>query len=428
MTASREFETAETWAREEDRRDPLAWAREAFALPPGPGSVPLVYLAGHSLGLMPKQAPELIEAELEDWARHGVEGHFGARTPWYSSHETVREPLARLCGARPDEVVAMNGLTVNLHLMLVSFFRPSAGRNKILIEESAFPSDRYAVATHLQARGLDPGRCLLVARPRDGEAVLRTEDLEALLAEQGGEIALVLLGGVQYYTGQRFDLERITRAAHHAGCMAGYDLAHAVGNVELALHDWDVDFAVWCSYKYLNAGPGAVAGCFVHERHGHDPSVVRYGGWWGNDPRTRFRMQQNEEFVPVRGADGWQLGNPPVLALAPLRASLAMFDRVGMPALAQKARRLTGYLEFLVAAAAAAGLTQLTPADPAARGCQLSFRVPRGAARVADAMRGAGVVVDVREPDVVRLAPVPLYNTFHEVWRAARALVEACGR
>jgi kynureninase len=420
------FDAAETWATEEDRRDPLAWAREEFAHPRDADGAPLAYLSGNSLGLMPKAVPELMRAELEDWARLGVEGHFDARTPWYAYHEAVREPLARLAGARPDEVVAMNGLTVNLHLMMVSFYRPSGARRLILIEDSAFPSDRYAVATHLRARGQDPKDCLLVARPRAGEATLRTEDLESLLARRGEEIALVLLGGVQYYTGQRFAIERITASAQRAGCVVGLDLAHAIGNVELELHRWGVDFAVWCSYKYLNAGPGAVAGCFVHQRHGENPDLPRFAGWWGNDPATRFRMHLNEEFVPRAGADGWQLSNPPILAMTPLRASLALFDRAGLPALRQKAIGLTGYLEFLVDQRGSNGLELLTPRDPAHRGCQLSYRVRGGGPAILKAVRSRGVVADLRQPDVIRLAPVPLYTTFVDVRRAAAALVEAC--
>jgi kynureninase len=420
------FDAAEAWAMEEDRRDPLAWAREEFALPRDADGTPLAYMSGNSLGLMPNVVPELVRAELEDWARLGVEGHFDARTPWYSYHEAVREPLARLVGASPDEVVAMNGLTVNLHLMMVSFYRPAGGRRLILIEDSAFPSDQYAVATHLRARGQDPKECLLMARPRQGEATLRTEDLESLLARRGDEIALVLLGGVQYYTGQRFAMERVTAAARRAGCVVGLDLAHAIGNVELELHRWGVDFAVWCSYKYLNAGPGAVAGCFVHQRHGENPDLPRFAGWWGNDPATRFRMHLDEQFVPRAGADGWQLSNPPILAMTPLRASLALFDRAGLPVLRQKAIRLTGYLEFLVDQRGAAGLELLTPRDPAQRGCQLSYRVRGRGEPTLKAVRNRGVVADLRQPDVIRLAPVPLYTTFSDVRRAALALLEAC--
>ncbi|MGH7561260.1 MAG: kynureninase [Gemmatimonadales bacterium] len=421
------FEASEEWAREQDRADPLAWSREAFELPRDPGGEPLAYCCGNSLGLMPRSAGEMVRAELDGWARLGVEGHFEGDAPWYSYHELFRAPLARLVGAAPDEVVAMNSLTVNLHLMLVSFYRPGPGRRAILIEEPAFPSDRYALTTHLAARGEDPERTLLLVRPREGEATIRTEDLEGLLETRGREIALVFLSGVQFATGQRFDLARLAAAAHRAGCRFGVNLAHAIGNVELALHEWNVDFAVWCSYKYLNGGPGAVGGCFVHRRHGEDRAVPRLAGWWGNDPATRFRLHENQTFVPAPGADGWQLSNPPILAMAPLRASLDLFDRAGLPALREKSARLTGYLEYLLDQAGPGRLRILTPPLPEARGCQLSIQVRGGGREALDALRARGVVGDFREPDIIRLAPVPLYNTYRDVWRAARALLEVTG-
>jgi kynureninase len=422
--ASRAYAANEDWARAQDAADPLAPLRDEFAMPVDADGHPLVYLCGNSLGLMPRAVPRLVNRELEDWARLAVEGHLEARTPWYSYHEEFRDRTARLVGAWPVEVVLMNSLTVNLHLMLVSFYRPAGRRTRILIEEAAFPSDAYAVASHVAARGLDPADAVVVARPRPGEDTLRTEDLEALIAEQGDRLALVLLPGVQYYTGQRFDLARLTRAAHGAGALAGFDLAHAVGNVPLALHDWDADFAVWCSYKYLNGGPGAVGGCFVHERHGRDATVPRFAGWWGNDPATRFRLHLNEAFVPREGADGWQLSNPAILSLTPLLASLEQFDRAGMPALRAKAEALTGYLEYLLDRLPPGRARLLTPREPAARGCQLSLLVPRGAREAFDALRARGVVPDFRQPDVIRMAPVPLYNSFHDVWRAGQALVE----
>lgn len=416
------FRPEEAWATEQDTRDPLGWARTEFELPVGRDGEAPVYFAGNSLGLMPKAARSLVAAELDDWSRLGVEAHLEGRTPWYSYHGELREALARLAGALPSEVVAMNSLTVNLHLMLVTFHRPEGRRSKILMEEAAFPSDAYAVASHLRSRGIDPVDGIIVARPREGEATLRTEDLELLLAERGSEIATVWLGGVHYYSGQLLDLARITRAARSAGCLVGFDLAHAIGNVELRVHEWDVDFAVWCSYKYLNGGPGAIGGCYLHERHGRDPSLPRYAGWWGNDPATRFRMHLNAEFVPVEGADGWQLSNPPVLAMAPLRAALALFDRAGMASLVAKSARLTGYLEYLVARLPSGHLEPITPQAPDQRGCQLSLRIPVRAKDVVDALRRRGFVTDYRQPDVLRVAPVPLYNTFHEVWRFGRAL------
>ena len=422
MTAPPPFRPEEGWALEQDRRDPLGWARREFELPLDAEGRPLIYFCGNSLGLMPRSARALVQAELEDWARLGVEAHFDARSPWYSYHETLREPLARLVGAQPGEVVGMNSLTINLHLMLVSFYQPAGRRRKVLIEAGAFPSDAYAVASHLAARGI--GReAIVVAAPRAGESCLRSEDLEALLAEQGDEIALVWLGAVHYYTGQLLELARIARAARAAGAVVGFDLAHAAGNVPLALHDWGVDFAVWCSYKYLNAGPGAIGGCFVHERHGRE-ALPRFAGWWGNDPATRFRMQSLPEFVPVAGADGWQVSNPPILSMAPLRAALALFDRAGMAALRAKSEGLTGYLEFLAARIGNGRLAQLTPRDGAARGCQLSLHAGPRAEQLVQALRARGVITDYREPDVIRAAPVPLYNSFHEVWRFARLLEE----
>lgn len=416
----------EAYALRLDAEDPLAPYRDRFCLPPGRDGAPSIYFCGNSLGLMPKAARDAVEQELHDWATLGVEGHFHARTPWYSYHEEFRESGARLVGAKPGEVVMMNGLTVNLHLMMVSFYQPTPGRHKILVEAPAFPSDSYAIQSQLLHRGFGAAEGLIVARPRPGEEAIRTEDIEELLlAQRGGEVALVLLGAVNFHTGQRFDIPRITAAAKRAGAVVGFDLAHAAGNVPLALHDWDVDFAVWCSYKYLNAGPGAVAGCFVHAAHGRSVHLPRFAGWWGNDPATRFRMHLEETFVPREGADGWQLSNPPIFSLAPLTASLAIFDEAGMPALRTKSERLTGYLEYLIDRSGSPRIVQITPRDPAARGCQLSLKVSDSGRALFDRIRRAGVVCDFREPDVIRVAPVPLYNTFHEVWRFAQILARA---
>ena len=417
----------EAWALAQDAEDPLAWAGSQFARPVDDAGRPLTYFCGNSLGLMPLGVKDDVVALLDDWGRLGVLGHHDARIPWYDYHEQFRAPLGRLVGADPHEVVAMNSLTVNLHLMLTSFYRPNGARWKVLMEESAFPSDRYAVASHLQSRGLDPDLGIIVVTPREGEAALRTEDVEAVLATRGSEIALVLFPGVQYFTGQFFDCERISSAAHRAGCLVGFDLAHAAGNVGLRLHDWNVDFAVWCSYKYLNAGPGAVAGCFVHQRHGRDPSLPRLAGWWGNDPATRFRMDTVPSFIPVRGADGWQVSNPPILSMAPLRASLALFDRAGMAALREKSERLTGLVESLVHSIPGGRVSLLTPADPAARGCQLSLQIRGDAPALFGALQSRGFVGDFRAPDVIRVAPAPLYNGFHEVWRFGQVLRELVG-
>jgi kynureninase len=416
------FEPGEDFARRLDAEDDLHLYRNQFLLPRRPDGAPLVYLCGHSLGLQPAGARALVEQELDDWARLGVEGHFHGRTPWYSYHEAVRDGGARLVGALPHEVVFMNGLTVNLHLMLTTFFRPSGRRRCILIDEPAFPSDLYAVKTHLRCRGLDPADCLLSVRPRNGEHDVRMDDVDALLARRGEEIAVVLWNGVNFLTGQYFDLPRLAEAARKQGCVIGLDLAHAAGNVPLRLHDWGVDFAVWCSYKYLNGGPGAVAGCFVHERHGRDPSLPRLAGWWGNDPATRFRMQLLPEFVPQEGAAGWQLSNPPVLALAPLRASLALFDEAGVWPLRAKSERLTAYLLCLLDRLPAGRFEVVTPRDPAARGAMLALLVHDRPRALVAALEAAGVVCDFREPDVVRATPAPLYNTFLDVWTFADVL------
>jgi kynureninase len=412
------------FARERDARDPLRRLRDAFVIPPGEGRRPVRYFCGHSLGLMPRAAPDLVNEVLDDWGRFAVEGHFRAPNPWYRYQELFRGSLSRLAGASEEEVTLMNGLTVNLHLLMASFYRPTAERYRILIEDPVFPSDLYALKTQARLHGLDPEQVLIQARPREGEAVLRPEDLELLLEREGGSIALVWLGGVNFLTGQWFDLPRIARAARRAGCLVGADLAHAIGNVPLALHDWDVDFAVWCSYKYLNGGPGALAGIYVHRRHARDTDLFRLGGWWGNDPETRFRMQLRPEFVPVPSADGWQVSNPAILALAPLRASLDLFDRAGMSTLRRKSVELTGYLEFLLRRTAPNRVQIVTPPDPGARGCQLSLRIRDGARRAQEELASRSIVCDFREPDILRAAPVPSYNTYDDVWTLASALAD----
>lgn len=415
-----QFRPDEGFAQALDAADPLHSLRHEFAIPAGPDGSPLVYLLGNSLGLMPRSARAILEEETDNWERLAIEGHFAAKVPWASYQEAINPALARVVGAEPDEVVAMNTLTVNLHLMLASFYRPAGRRRKVLMEDRAFPSDRYAVASHLALRGVDPAEAILVARPRPGEETLRTEDIEGLLEEQGKEIALVMLAGVNYLTGQWFDLGRIAAAARRQGCQVGYDLAHAAGNVPLALHDWDVDFAVWCSYKYLNAGPGAIAGAFVHRRHGSDPSIPRLTGWWGQSMADRFAM--GPTYQAAQGAAGWEVSNPPILSLAPLRASLEQFDRVGMTALRQKSEALTGYLAALLSAIPDPSFQMLTPEDPGARGCQLSYQLPGRGRQLHDRLRAVGIVPDHREPDVVRFAPTPFYNTYTDVWRAAQAV------
>ncbi|MCH2145050.1 MAG: kynureninase [Phycisphaerales bacterium] len=418
------FETGIDYARKLDAIDPLAGFRERFEIPPAPDGHDGAYLCGNSLGLMPRRAKELICEELEDWARLGVEGHRNSTRPWYSYHEIFTETGARLVGAKPGEVVMMNSLTVNLHLLMVSFYRPDGARRKVLIEDGAFPSDTYAVKTHLRARGIDPDDALVLCAPRAGEETLRIEDIEAMIDDLGEELALVMFGGVHFRTGQFHDLARITKAAHDVGAMAGFDLAHAAGNVMLQLHDWNVDFACWCSYKYLNSGPGALAGAFVHERHGDDGSIPRFAGWWGNDPDSRFQMQLIPEFVPQKGAAGWQLSNPPILAAAPLVASLELFDEAGMSALCAKSRALTGYLEYLLRESMPETCSVITPSSTSERGCQLSIHVTDQPRRRFDALMEHGIICDFREPDVIRLAPTPLYNRFIDVHAAATVLGE----
>jgi kynureninase len=418
------FKPGAEFARQLDAEDALRRFRDGFHIPAGPDGQAAVYLCGNSLGLQPRRVSGLIAQELDDWASQAVEAHFSGRTPWYSYHEIFRDSGARLVGARPGEVVMMNSLTTNLHLMMISFYRPTARRSKILIEHPAFPSDLYAVKSQIRFHGFDPAEALLTVRPREGEELLRTDDILEHIATRAGEIALVLLAGVNFHTGQFLDLAPIAQAARRADCTLGLDLAHAAGNVPLALHDWDVDFAVWCSYKYLNCGPGAVAGCFVHSRHHDRPDLPRLCGWWGHDPATRFRMHLEPEFVPRGGAESWQLSNPPILAMVPLRASLDLFDQAGMRALRGKSELLTGYLHHLLDGLAPR-VRVVTPRDPAARGCQLSLVVGRNPAGCFEALRAAGVVCDVRPPDVIRVAPVPLYNTFEDVWRFAQVLDRA---
>ncbi len=418
------FSTDESLATALDAADPLRGYREAFDLPGG--AEPPVYLLGNSLGPVPRGATEEIARLTAEWARLGVEGWSEGSPAWVDYEDSFREPLAALVGAAPDEVVTMNTLTVNLHLMLASFYRPAGRRTGVLMEEKAFPSDAYAVASHLRLRGADPGRDLILARPRTGEVALRPDDLEGLIAERGGELALVLLPGVQYYPGQRLDLARLAEAARRAGCAVGFDLAHAVGNVPLALHDWGADFAVWCSYKYLNGGPGAIGGAFVHRRHATDPELPRLAGWWGNDPASRFAMRP--EFAPDAGAAGWQVSTPPLLAMAPLRASLALFESAGLAALRAKSVALTGYLEALLATLPAGSVEPLTPTDPESRGAQLSLRLPGRGRWLHQGLRDAGIVTDYREPDVARLAPAPFFNTYHEAWRVWRALRDLLAR
>jgi kynureninase len=418
------YEPTEAYAKQLDDADPLRSWRDAFYLPKQPKGQEHVYLCGNSLGLQPKRTQEAVLQELTDWQNLGVEGHFHAKHPWMPYHEFLTEQLAALVGAKPLEVVAMNSLTVNLHLMMVSFYRPTKARSKIVIEGHAFPSDQYAVASQIRYHGFDPSDALIELFPREGEHTIRTEDIEALIEKEGDSIALIMLGGVNYYTGQLFDMQAITKAGHAKGCVVGFDLAHAAGNVPLQLHDWGVDFACWCSYKYLNSGPGSLAGCFVHERHAK-ADLPRFAGWWGHDKDTRFKM--GPQFKAIEGAEGWQLSNPPILSLAAVKASVDIFHEVGMAALREKSLKLTGYLEYLLQAIPADAFYIMTPSEPKARGCQLSLLVKHNGRAVFDALTEAGVICDWREPDCIRVAPVPLYNSFSDVYQFAQLFAEAVG-
>jgi kynureninase len=409
-----------------DTADELAPLRAKFALPRGANGEPLAYLCGHSLGLAPLAARACVLAEIEDWERFGVAGHEHARRAWIGYAERLAPLLAPLAGAAPSEVVAMNSLSVNLHLLLASFYRPSATRYRVLIEAGAFPSDRHVVESQLRWHGHDPADALVELAPRAGEELVRPEGLEARIATEGEKLALVLWPGVQYRTGQSFDLATIARAAHRAGAQVGFDLAHSIGNVPLALHDSGADFAVWCSYKYLNGGPGAIGGAFVHERHAHAASLPRLAGWWGSDPATRFRMSGEFELTP--GAAGWQVSNPPVLSAAPLLASLEIFGAAGIDRLRAKSEQLSAFLLAELEARCGEAVELLSPRDPRQRGAQLSLRVRGGserARRVFETLRGRQVVADWREPDTIRLAPAPLYNSYLDAWRAASEFTAA---
>lgn len=417
---SLKFEANEFFARKMDEADSLAHFREKFYIPKQPNGKDAIYLTGNSLGLQPKTVRSYIEQELNDWETLGVEGHFKAKRAWMPYHEFLTEQMANIVGAKPIETVVMNSLTVNLHLLMVSFYRPTSERHKIVIEAGAFPSDQYAVQSQIKFHDFGAENALIELTARDGENCLRAEDIEQTIAENGDSIALILLGGVNYYTGQKFDFQKIVEVGHRVGATVGFDLAHAAGNVELKLHDWGVDFAAWCSYKYLNAGPGAVAGVFVHERHGEAFDLPRFAGWWGHDKETRFLM--DKRFVPIPGAEGWQLSNPPIFQLAALKASLDVFEAAGMKNLIEKSNRLTGYLEFLLNEIHDERISVITPADEKMRGCQLSIRVRSADKNLFKAVSDKGVIADWREPDVIRVAPVPLYNSFSDAFNFAEIL------
>lgn len=405
-----------SFAREMDQNDPLQEYRDKFYIPQKNGE-DVVYFAGNSLGLEPKSTRDYIEQELKDWQEMAVEGHFHAKYPWKYYHEFLTEKTARMIGAENDEVVNMNSLTVNLNLMMVSFYRPTKERYKIVMEANAFPSDIYAVESQIKFHGYDPGDALIIPKLREGEAFHRTEDILKLIDEEGDSIALVMIAGVNYYSGQAFDMKAITEAGHKKGCKVGFDLAHAAGNLKMDLHDWNIDFAVWCNYKYLNSGPGAVAGCFVNNRFKNDFEMPRFSGWWGHKKETRFLMPQ--DFDPSEGVEGWQISNPPIFQMAALNASLEIFDDAGMEVLRNKSKKLTGYAEFLLKNSGNSRIEIITPSDPDQRGCQLSLRVGKENKHVHTTLNENNVICDWREPDVIRIAPVPLYNKFEDVFRFA---------
>lgn len=409
------FENSLAFARKLDRQDPLALRRKDFEVPRHNGKS-VVYFVGNSLGLQPKTTRKFVNEELDDWSSLAVEGHFHGKRPWLYYHKFSKKVLAKLVGAKPLEVVAMNQLTVNLHLMMVSFYRPTKKRFKIIIESGAFSSDQYAVETQIRFHQLNPSDTLVELNPRPDEHALRTEDIIAAIKEHGEQLALVLLPGVQYYSGQFFEIKKITKAAHEAGAIAGFDLAHAVGNVPLQLHKDDVDFAVWCSYKYLNSGPGGIAGAFIHERHKNNTNIPRFAGWWGHSESERFQMKKG--FKPMAGADGWQLSNVPILASAAHLASLQVFDSTSMAQLRKKSLLLTGYLHFLLNEIDNSErlFEIITPTNPGMRGCQLSILMKKNGKKVFSGLMKRGIYTDWREPDVIRAAPVPLYNSFSDVY------------
>lgn len=408
------YEATLEYAQGRDETDILFPFRERFLFPQH-NDKDVHYFCGNSLGLQPKSVAYLMKQELDDWAKHGVEGHFNARNPWFGYHNIFTERLAKIVGAKKDEVVAANTLTVNLHLLMLSFYRPSGKRYKILMEAGAFPSDQYAMETQVRMYGYDPADAIIELSPKEGAYIIEEADIIKAIEDAGDTLATVMIGGVNYYTGQFFDLKKITAAGQRVGAYVGFDLAHAVGNIPLQLHSWNVDFACWCSYKYLNSGPGGVGGIYVHEHHAKNPKIFRLAGWWGNDEKTRFKMEKG--FIPQRNAGSWQMSNAPVFNMVAHNASLDIFDKAGMKDLREKSEQLTGYMEFLLRKITHLPFKIITPSEPKRRGCQLSLLFEKRGKEVFEVLTQNGVVADWREPNVIRIAPVPLYNTFEDVYR-----------
>ena len=416
------FENTLEFAKKLDSQDPLNKYQDEFIFPKVNGKK-VIYFTGNSLGLQPKRTKAYVDEVMNDWANLAVEGHFYAQKPWWDYHERFANPLSKIVGALPTEVTVMNTLTVNLHLLMVSFYRPTKTRFKIICEEKAFPSDQYMFQSQVHFHGFDPKEALVEIKRREGEHNIRLEDVLAKIEEVGDELALVLIGGVNYYTGQVFDMKTITAAGHKAGAKVGWDLAHAAGNIKLELHDWNVDFAAWCSYKYMNSGPGNASGCFIHERHHTDTDLPRFAGWWGHNKERRFKMEQT--FDPVQGADGWQISNLPILSLAPYLASIELFEEIGMEAIIQKRDKITSYLEFIlleIDKEVASSFEIITPSNPEERASQLSVLLHGEGRSLFDYLMKNGVITDWREPNVIRLAPVPLYTSFEEMYEFGQIL------
>ncbi|MFY7671651.1 kynureninase [Tenacibaculum sp. MEBiC06402] len=414
------YENSLDYAKQLDKEDSLSYLRNEFHIPKDEKGNDWLYFTGNSLGLQPKQTQKYIQQELDDWAKYGVEGHFEAQNPWMPYHEFLTDNMAKIVGAKPIEVVVMNTLTTNLHLLMVSFYQPTKKKYKIVIESDAFPSDRYAVQSQLMFHGYDIEEGLVEWKPREGEELLNIEDLEQILTEQGDEIAMLLIGGVNYYTGQFLDIKKIAELGHAKNCIVGIDLAHGAGNVQPNLHESGVDFAAWCTYKYLNSGPGSLSGLFVHEKHARNKELPRFAGWWNHNKETRFNMRQPFDVMP--GAEGWQLSNPPILSMAAIRSSLDLFDKVGMNALREKSEKLTGYFEYLINEIDTDRIKIITPSNPKERGCQLSIQVRNADKSLHKKLTENNIITDWREPDVIRCAPVPMYNSFEDVYRMVSIL------